>query len=154
MRGDPEVIEALNAILTSELTAINQYFIHYKMAADWGYSNIAEKKRAESMEEMHHADMVIDRILFLDGIPNMQRYNPVRVGETVPEMHQVDLDMELVVQRTLNEAIALCVSKGDNGSRELVEKLLEGTEDGIDWLEAQLQQIEDMGAQNYLAAQV
>ena len=154
MRGDPEVVDALNEILTSELTAINQYFIHYKMCENWGYKRLAKKKREESIEEMKHADKVIERILFLDGVPNMQRLSPVRVGEEPIEMHKLDLTLELEAVARLNRAIALCLSKNDGGTRDLVEKILSEEEDAIDWLEAQLHQLADMGRENYLAQQL
>jgi bacterioferritin len=154
MRGDAEVVDALNEILTSELTAINQYFIHYKMCENWGYKRLAKKKREESIEEMRHADKVIERILYLGGVPNMQRLSPVRVGEEPIEMHKLDLTLELEAVARLNRAIALCISKNDGGTRDLVEHLLNEEEDAIDWLEAQLHQLADMGRENYLAQQL
>lgn len=154
MRGDPEVVDALNEILTSELTAINQYFIHYRMLENWGYKRLAKKKREESIEEMKHADRVIERILYLGGVPNMQRLSPVRVGEEPIEMHKLDLTLELEAVARLNRAIALCLSKNDGGTRDLVEKILSEEEDAIDWLEAQLHQLGDMGRENYLAQQL
>src|SRR5687768_9344298 len=138
MRGDAEVVDALNEILTSELTAINQYFIHYKMCENWGYKRLAKKKREESIEEMKHADKVIERILFLDGVPNMQRLSPVSVGEDPIEQHKLDLALEVDAYRRLNDAIALCVSNADNGTRELLERVLLEEEESIDWHEAQL----------------
>ena len=154
MKGDQQIIETLNEILSGELTAINQYYAHYKMCANWGYERLSAKKKAESLEEMRHADLVIERILFLDGHPNMQRLGQVVVGEAVPEQHRADLEMELMVQQRLTSAIALCLSKGDHGTRALLEDLLEGTEEGIDWLEAQLGQIEELGKERYLAEQI
>jgi len=154
MQGDAQVIEALNAILTSELTAINQYFIHAKMCENWGYKRLASKKREESIEEMKHADDVIERILFLDGVPNMQRLGTVRVGEDPIEQHQLDLDVELEAQERLNDAIALARKKGDNGTRELLESILESEEEGIDWLEAQLHLVEEVGRERYLAEMI
>ncbi len=154
MRGDAEVVDALNEILTSELTAINQYFIHYKMCENWGYKRLAKKKREESIEEMKHADKVIERILYLGGVPNMQRLSPVRVGEEPIEMHKLDLTLELEAVARLNRAIALCLAKNDGGTRDLVEKILSEEEDAIDWLEAQLHQLADMGRENYLAQQL
>ncbi len=154
MRGDTDVVEALNEILTSELTAINQYFIHYKMCANWGYKRLAKKKREESIEEMKHAERVIVRILYLGGVPNMQRLSPVRVGEEPIEMHKLDLALELDAITRLNRAVQLCLSKSDGGTRELVEKILVDEEDSVDWLEAQLQQLTDMGRENYLAQQL
>jgi bacterioferritin len=154
MRGDAEIVDVLNEILTSELTAINQYFIHYKMCENWGYKRLAKKKREESIEEMKHADKVIERILYLGGVPNMQRLSPVRVGEEPIEMHKLDLTLELEAVARLNRAIQLCLAKNDGGTRDLVEKILSEEEDAIDWLEAQLHQLADMGRENYLAQQL
>ena len=154
MKGDPDVIEVLNGVLTSELTAINQYFIHHKMCENWGYAKLSAKKRHESIDEMKHADRVIERILFLDGTPNMQRLSPVRVGEDPVEQHKVDLALELEAVERLNKGIATCVAKGDNGTRELLESILRDEEDGIDWLEAQLHLVSQLGAERYLAEQI
>jgi bacterioferritin len=154
MQGDQEILTALNDILTSELTAINQYFIHHKMLENWHYARLAKKKREESIEEMKHADEVIERILFLDGIPNLQRLGSVRVGEEPIEMHKLDLELEREAVRRLNTAIALCLSKQDAGTRELLEELLEDEEDSIDYLEAQLKLVEDVGRERYLAEQI
>ncbi|MCB9588206.1 MAG: bacterioferritin [Polyangiaceae bacterium] len=154
MKGDSEIIDALNEVLTSELTAINQYFIHFRMCEDWGYQKLAEKKRSESIEEMKHADKVIARILFLDGVPNMQRYFPVKVGEEPIEMHKVDVELEYEAVKRLNKAISLCRDKHDNGTRELLEGILLEEEEGIDWLEAQLHQVEEIGRERYLAEQI
>jgi bacterioferritin len=154
VKGDPKVIEILNDILTSELTAINQYFIHHKMCENWGYSKLAANKRAESIEEMKHADAVIARVLFLDGVPNMQRLSPVRVGQDPIEQHRLDLALELDAVARLNTAIALAVEKGDNGTRELLEGILKDEEAGIDWLEAQLHQVDQLGVENYLSEQI
>lgn len=151
MKGDSDVIDLLNAVLTAELTAINQYFIHYRMCDNWGYRKLAEKKREESLEEMKHADALIARILFLDGVPNMQRLNPVRVGEDPIEQHQLDLKLELENRERLNGGIDLCRSKGDNGTRQLLETILQDEEDAVDWLEAQLHIIEQVGKERYLA---
>ena len=154
MKGDDKVIEVLNEVLTAELTAINQYFIHYKMLNNWGYKKLAAVKRKESIEEMHHADEVMERILYLDGIPNMQRLNPVRVGENVPEMHQVDLALEMEAVARLNRGIALATSVGDNGTLALFEKILVEEEDAIDWLEAHLGMIKELGKEKYLAQMI
>ena len=154
MKGDSKIIEALNEVLTSELTAINQYFVHAKMCENWGYQKLAAKKREESIEEMKHADKVIDRILFLDGVPNMQRLNPVKVGEEPVEQHQVDLELEVDARKRLNDAIALCRDKSDNGTRELLEKILKDEEDSIDWLESQLHLVKEVGRERYLAEQI
>lgn len=154
MKGDKEVIEALNAVLTSELTAINQYFIHAKMCQNWGYTRLAAQKREESIGEMKHADALIDRILYFDGVPNMQRLNPVRVGEDPVEQHRNDLAVETEAIERLNKAIALCVAKGDNGTRELLEGILTSEEEGADFLETQLHLVEQLGLQAYLAEQM
>ena len=154
MRGDNAIIEALNETLTAELTAINQYFIHHKMCENWGYKKLSHKKREESIEEMKHADDVIERILFLEGVPNMQRLSPVRVGEDAVEQHKVDLALELEAVERLNKAIALARDKGDNGTRELLEQILTNEEESVDWLEAQLYLIEQLGKENYLAEQI
>jgi bacterioferritin len=154
MRGDPAVIEALNGILTAELTGINQYFVHAKMCENWGYRRLYKHNHDESIDEMKHADRVIGRILFLDGVPNMQRYLPVRVGESVPEQFRLDLALELDAVKRYNEAIALCTSKGDAGTRELLEHLLQAEEDSVDWHEAQLGIIDTIGAERYLAEQL
>ena len=154
MKGDPEVIELLNEVLTSELTAINQYFIHYKMCEDWGYVALAKQKRGESIDEMKHADEVIGRILLLGGIPNMQRLFPVRVGEDPVEQHKLDLAVEYDARDRLNRGIAKCREKGDERTRALLDRILADEEGGIDWLEAQLHIIEQIGTQNYLAQQL
>lgn len=154
MRGDSEVIEALNDVLTAELTAVNQYFIHHKMCENWGYARLAKKKYEESIGEMKDADAVIERILYLDGVPNMQRLNPVRVGEDAIEQHRLDLAMETDAIKRLNDAIALSREKGDNGTRHLLESILEGEEEGADWLEAQLHLVEEVGKERYLAEQI
>ena len=154
MRGDAEILDALNEILTSELTAINQYFIHYKMCENWGYKRLAKKKREESIEEMKHADRVIERILYLGGVPNMQRLSPVRVGEEPIEMHKLDLELEREAAARLNQAIDLCLKKSDAGTRDLVESVLREEEESIDWLEAQLKIVADIGRERYLAEQL
>ena len=154
MRGDPEIIDAHNQILTSELTAINQYFIHFRMLENWGYKRLAKKKREESIEEMKHADRVIERILYFDGVPNMQRLSPVRVGEEPIEMHRLDLELEVEAVARLNAAITLCLAKNDAGTRELIESILSEEENAIEWLEAQLYQVKDIGRERYLAEQL
>jgi bacterioferritin len=154
MKGNASVIDALNAILTHELTAINQYFIHHKMLKNWGYARLSKKKREESIEEMRHADAVIERILYLDGVPNMQRLNPVRVGEDPLEQHRLDLDLEIEAAARLKQAIKLCTDSSDNGTREMLEHILEEEEDSIDWHEAQLKLIADLGKEHYLAQHI
>jgi bacterioferritin len=154
MRGDPQVIEALNAVLTAELTAVNQYFIHFRMTENWGYPRLAKKKREESIDEMKDADRVIHRILYLDGVPNMQRLNPVRVGEDPIEQHRLDLELETDAIARLNAAIELARSKADNGTRELLEEILAGEERSADWLESQLHVVKEIGKERYLAEQL
>ena len=151
MRSDPEVIDFLNELLTSELTAINQYFIHYKMCANQGYGALAHKKRSESIEEMKHAELVIDRILFLDGIPNMQRLSPVRVGEEPLEMNKLDLALELEAVDRLHRGINLMNAKSDHGTRDLLERILKEEEESVDWLETQASIVKDIGREHYLA---
>jgi bacterioferritin len=154
MQGNPDVIELLNEVLTSELTAINQYFIHYRMLENWGFGRLAQQKRKESIEEMKHADRVIERILFLEGLPNMQRLSPVRVGEDPVEQHQLDLTLELESVARLNRGIALARDRGDNGTRALLEGILHDEEDAIDWLETQLHLVKELGKERYLAEQM
>ena len=154
MRGDPAIIEALNEILTSELTGINQYFIHHRMCANWGYAKLSSKKRSESIDEMKHADRVIDRILYLDGVPNMQRMNPVRVGEDPIEQHQLDLALEIDAVDRLNKGIALAREKADNGTREMLEEILVSEEESIDWHETQLHLVKEIGKERYLAQMI
>ena len=154
MQGDAKVIEILNDVLTAELTAINQYFIHAKMCENWGYGRLAEYIRHESIDEMKHADVLIDRILFLEGLPNMQRLYPVQVGETVKEQFEVDLQLEYTAVKRLNAGIAVCVEVADNATRALLEGILVSEEEHADWLEAQLELIRQVGEQNYLAEQI
>lgn len=154
MRGDPAIIEVLNDVLTAELTAINQYFIHAKMCENWGYERLGSYIKHESIDEMKHADQLIDRILFLEGLPNMQRLFPVTVGESVPEQFEVDLKLEYTAVKRLNDGISVCVAAGDNASRALLEGILVSEEEHADWLEAQLELIRQVGEQNYLAQQL
>ena len=154
MKGDPQIIDALNEILTAELTAINQYFIHSRMCANWGYKKLAEKKREESIEEMRDAQVLIDRILYLEGVPNLQRLNPVKVGEDPVEQHRLDLDLEVAAVGRLNKAIALCRDQADNGTRDLLVHILEGEEKSVDWLETQLHLISQVGKELYLSEQM
>lgn len=154
MKGNDKVIELLNEILTNELTAINQYFIHAKMCQDWGYGKLAEKIRAESIDEMKHAEQVIDRILFLDGVPNLQRLGKVNVGQNVPEQFKLDLALEMKAQPFLNECVKTCQELADNGSFEVVKSILVSEEEHIDWLESQLSLIDQLGVENYLAQQL
>ena len=154
MQGDAEIIELLNEVLTAELTAVNQYFIHAKMQQNWGYLRIASHTRDESIDEMKHAERVVERILYLDGVPNMQRLGSIRVGEDVPEQIRLDLDVEYAAVERLNRCVAAAVAKGDNGSRELFEAILVDEEEHVDWLETPLAAIEAVGEANYLAQQL
>ena len=154
MKGDDRVIDLLNDVLTGELTAVNQYFIHARMCENWGYERLWKKIRAESIDEMKHADKLIERILYLDGLPNLQRLGKINVGQTVPEQLTLDLDMEKGAVRRFNDGIELCRSLGDNGSRELLEGMLVSEEEHANWLEAQLNLIQQVGEQNYLAQQL
>ena len=154
MQGDPAIIEILNEVLTAELTAVNQYWVHYRMLDNWGLKRLADKAREESIDEMKDADRIIERILFLDGVPNMQRLNPVRVGETVPEQLASDMAVEQAAVERYNRGIALCVEKGDNGTRHLFEEHLVSEEEHLDWIEAQLNLIETLGLERYLAQQI
>ena len=154
MQGDAEIIEVLNEILTAELTAINQYFIHAKMRENWGFPKLAAVARKESIEEMEDADKIIERILYLEGMPNLQRYNPVLVGETVPEQLALELDTEKSAIERYNRAVALAVAKGDNGTRELLADRLVDEESHADWLESQLHVIDKVGVENYLAQHI
>ena len=154
MRGDPAILEALNEILTAELTAINQYFIHSRMCENWGYERLAKQKYGESVGEMKDADHVIQRILFLEGVPNMQRLSPIAVGEDPIEQHRLDLKLETEAVVRLNRGIALAREKGDNGTRELLEDILKGEEESVDWLESQLHVVDEIGKDLYLAEQI
>jgi bacterioferritin len=154
MQGNSAVIEALSRVLAAELTAINQYFIHHKMCADWGYQRLSSKKREESIEEMRHAEKVIERILFFDGAPNMQKMDPIRVGEDPIEQHELDLALELEAVERLNEGIALVREKADNGTRGLLEEILEDEEESVGWHEAQLSLVKKIGKERYLAEMI
>lgn len=154
MKGNDQVIAYLQEVLKGELTAINQYFLHAKMCANWGYMRLAAYNRHESIDEMKHADILMDRILFLEGIPNMSDMFPIRVGQTVKQQIENDLALELEAIPRLNKAIRHCVEVGDNASRELFEKILVEEEKHADWLEAQLHLIAEIGAENYLAQQM
>ena len=154
MKGNEEVIAVLQDVLCAELTAVNQYFIHARMCENWGYKRLAAHIRKESVEEMHHAQEIIDRILYFDGAPNMQKYMRINVGRTVPEQHKLDLQVEYEAVERLNKGLELARAKGDNGTRAILEQILRDEEEHIDWLEAQLHQIEEIGADNYLAQQL
>jgi bacterioferritin len=154
MRGHERIIALLNDVLTAELTAINQYFIHAKMCDNWGYDRLEKRLRDESFGEMKHADRLIERILYLDGVPNMQRLGKVNVGETVPEQLRLDLELERAAIKLLNDGVETSRALGDNGTRHLLEEILGGEEDHVNWIEAQFAQIQQMGEAHYLAQQV
>ena len=154
MQGHADVIKLLNDVLCAELTAINQYFIHARMLENQHYRKLAKHAQEESIGEMKHAQNVIDRILYLDGVPNMQKYMKINVGQTVTEQHQFDLSVEKDAVDRLNKGIELCRAQGDNGTRLLLEQILADEEGHIDWLEAQLLQIQQIGLPNYLAQQI
>ena len=154
MQGNPDVIELLNDVLTAELTAINQYFIDAKMLASWGLERLASKFHADSIDEMKDADELIERILFLEGKPNLQRLGTVRVGETPVEKIELALDVEREAVQRLTRGIALCTTAGDHGSRDLLEKILAGEEEHADWLETQLDLVARLGEPHYLSQQI
>ena len=154
MRGSETVIELLNDVLTAELTAINQYFIDAKMLANWGIGRLASKFHEDSIDEMKDADELIERILFLDGVPNVQRLGAVRIGETPVEKLQLALDVEREAVTRLRAGIATCYDAADHGSRELLEKILAGEEEHADWLETQLELVRQVGEAHYLAQQI
>lgn len=151
---DPQLVDVLNDVLSAELTAINQYFIHAKMCGNWGYQRLHKHIRHESIDEMKHAERITERILFLDGVPNYQRLYKVNVGETVEEQFKSDLALEYTAVERLNKGIQLCVAVGDNATRALLEDILKSEEEHIDWLETQLETIRQVGLQGYLAQQI
>ena len=154
MQGNQKVIDALNGGLTIELTAINQYFVQSKMCKNWGLNRLGAKHLEESMGEMKHAGMLIDRIIFLEGVPEIARYDVIRVGTNVKEQLENDLVLEVGGVNAYNEAVALCIKENDGGSREMLEKILVESEEHVDWLESQLDLIEKLGIENYLVTQV
>jgi len=154
VKGHDQVIQLLNDVLTAELTAINQYWIHARMCENWGYKRLWEKVRAESLGEMKHADRLVERILYLEGVPNLQKLAKVNVGQTVKEQFRLDLEVEKAAIKALNTGIETSRSLGDNGTRDLLESILEGEEEHANWLEAQLTLIDQVGEANYLAQQI
>lgn len=154
MKGDTKVIEFLNKVLYNELTAINQYFLHYRMFKDWGYQELAEHEYKESIEEMRHADHLIERILFLEGLPNLQHLGKLRIGENVLECIQGDLDLEMMATVDLRAAIAHSEGIADFVSRDLFRTILHDEEEHIDWLETQLSLVKDIGAERYLQSKM
>lgn len=153
-KPDKATINVLNEILTGELTAVNQYFLHAKMCGDWGLDALHAYVREESIDEMRHAEWLIERILFLNGVPNVQRLGKVTIGETVKEQFELDLQMEYQAVPRLRRAIEMVTEQDDHGTRVLLEKILVSEEEHIDWLETQLDLIERVGLQNYLARQM
>jgi bacterioferritin len=153
-QGNKDVIAVLNDVLTGELTSINQYFLHSKMCKNWGYDRLAAIIYKESIDEMKHADELIERVLYLGGVPNVQKLGKIRVGESVPEMFQVDLAVEMEAVARLNAGVATCIAAADNGSRHLLEALLVSEEEHVDWLEAQQHAIDQMGLPAYLSEQL
>ncbi len=150
MKTDPEVLSYLNSALKNELTAINQYFLHSKMMKDQGFLDLAQKEYEESIDEMKHADELVDRILFLEGLPNMQDMGKLMIGETVPEMLQCDLQLEMKAIPLLRDGVGFCESCKDYVSRDLLQRILESEEEHVDWLETQIGLIERVGVENYL----
>jgi bacterioferritin len=154
MKAKPKIIEKLNALLADELTAINQYIVHSEMCANWGYERLHEAIEKRAITEMKHAEKLIERILFLDGIPIVSKLNKIEIGSDVKAQFENDLDAERMAVQAYNEGIQLAVESGDNGTRALLESILADEEHHVDWLEAQLAQIEQMGIENYLTEQM
>lgn len=154
MKGDPEIIKVLNEVLRKELTGINQYIVHAEMCKNWGYDVLYEVSRKESIEEMKHAEKLLERILFLEGTPNLSSYDKIMVGASVKEQFENDLALEMAALEVLRSGIQTCFEVKDDSSRELLEHILMDEEEHVDWIEAQLHKIEELGYQNYLAQQI
>ena len=154
MKGDPKVIDLLNDVLTGELTSINQYFLHARMFKNWGYHRLAEMEREESIDEMKHADELIERILYLEGLPNVQRLGKINVGQTVHEALKSDYQLELAAVPLLNRGALLCRDAGDNGTEEILIKILRNEEEHVNWIEEQFELIKQVGEAHYLAQQI
>jgi bacterioferritin len=154
MKGSKKVIEVLNDVLAAELVGINQYFLHSKMCKNWGFERIAAVDHHESVDEMKHASALVERILFLEGVPNLQKLGRVRIGQTVPEQLALDLALEVDAVARLNRGIGVCVAERDNTSRELLEEIVKSEEQHLDWLETQLTLVKQLGEKTYLAEQL
>jgi bacterioferritin len=154
MRGDPRIVDLLNEVLTGELTAVSQYFLHAKMCLNWGYDHLGKKIYEESIDEMKHADKLVERILFLEGLPNLQRLGKLAIGQGVVEILKSDLALEVQTVPRLNDAIKLCRDVGDNGSEALLTSILVDSESHVDWLESQLELLKQVGEAHYLAQQI
>ena len=154
MKGDPRIIDMLNEVLTGELTAINQYFLHGKICLNWGYDHLGKKIYEESIDEMKHANRLVERILFLDGLPNLQKLGKLSIGTNVVEILKNDLAFELGTVPRLNQGIQLSRDAGDNGSEDLLTHILVESESHVDWLESQLELVKQVGESNYLAQQI
>jgi bacterioferritin len=154
MQGDPRIIDLLNQVLRKELTGINQYFIHSRMCKNWGYAVLAKHGYDESIDEMKHADTIIERVLFLDGVPNLSDYDPILIGADVRQQLANDLSLEMAALQVLRPGVQLCLEVGDHASRELLEHIVEDEERHVDWIEAQLHKIQEVGYQGYLAQQI
>ncbi len=154
MKGDAKIIDLLNEVLTGELTAVNQYFLHSRMCRNWGYKRLAEHIYKESIDEMKHADSLIERVLFLEGLPNVQRLSKIMVGQTVHEILKNDYALEMAAVPMLNKYMQTCRDLGDNGSEDLLRHILKAEEEHVDWLEAQFDLIAQVGEANYLSQQI
>ena len=154
MKGDPRIIDVLNEVLTGELTAVSQYFLHAKMCLNWGYEHLGKKIYKESIDEMKHAEKLIERVLFLDGLPNLQKLGKLAIGQSIVEILTCDLAFESATVPRLNKGIQLCRDVGDNGSEELLTRILVDSESHVDWLESQLELLRQVGEAHYLAQQI
>jgi len=154
MQGDPRIIDLLNQVLRKELTGINQYFIHSRMCKNWGYAVLTKVHYDESVDEMRHADKIVERILFLEGVPNLSDYDRIQIGQNVKQQIEYDLSLERAALQVLRPGVRLCLEAGDHATRELLEHIVEDEERHVDWLEAQLHKIGEVGYETYLAQQI